>query len=176
MIRRSLLLVALGLALDACSMAKHGQTNTDPTKITCEEFLAMSDTVQPRAIAWLDGYDHGKLKEEDVGEVAVDRQTAVLVAACKEEPKKTLWEKIRGHFPGGSKKVKPTKMTCAEYSALSESEKPEVAYWLEGYDKAKGINQGVGAQVDLERDVAVVVELCKPAPQESLWSKIKGKF
>jgi len=149
----------------------------DPTKMTCEEFLGLSDSVQPRAVAYLDGYSKaGKLKEEDIGEVDVDRQLAVLVVACKEDPKKTLWERFRSHLPGGKKKVKPVKMTCEDYMALSETERPEVDYFAEGYIKGTKTQEGVAGEVDLDRDTAVIYELCKPTPKESLWAKLKKKF
>lgn len=129
--------------------------------------------MQPRAVAWLDGYSKGgKLKDEDVAEIDVDRQMAVLVVACKEEPKKTLWDKMRSHLPGG-KKVKPVKMTCQEFVDLDETDRPELVYWIDGYNKAKRVQEGAAGEVDLQRDVGVVVVDCKQAPKESLWTRIK---
>jgi hypothetical protein len=143
----------------------------NPTKMTCEEFLALGESIQPRAVAYLDGYSkRGKLKEEDVAEVDVDRQMAVLVVACKEDPKKTLWDKVRAHLPGG-KKVKPTKMVCQDYVAMDETDRPELVYWASGYHK--GVKETDAGEVDLESDVAVVYEECKAAPKESFWSKVK---
>ena len=145
-----------------------------PTKMTCEEFLALGDSVKPAAVAYVDGYSKaGKLKEEDIGEVDVDREVEVLVVACKQDPKKTLWDKIRDHLPGGKRKVKPAKMTCQEFVDLDESVRPEAVYWAEGYNKASKVKTDDVGEVDLERDVAVVYEECKQAPKESLWAKIK---
>jgi len=145
-----------------------------PTKMTCEEFLALGDSVKPAAVAYLDGYSKaGKLEEENIGEVDVDREVAVLVVACKQEPKKTLWDKIRDHLPGGKRKVKPTKMTCQEFVDLDQTVRPEAVYWAEGYDKAKKAKADELGEVDLERDVAVIYEECKQAPSESVWAKIK---
>ena len=181
--RTALLVTALAAVTVSCSTASHsGQTaaktvTVDPVKMTCAEFVALGDTLRPRAVAWLNGYDTaGRLQDQDVGEVDVDRQMAVLVVSCQQDPKQTLWEKLRGHFPGGSKKVRPTKMTCEDFSELSVSEKPEVAYWLDGYDKAAGVQENAVDQVDLQRDVAVIVQVCKDAPKESLWAKIKSHF
>ena len=172
MTRISLLVVSLAIAVAFGATPAHAK-KVNPVKMTCEEFLALSDSVQPRAVAWLDGYSKGgKLKEEDVGEVDVDRQMAVLVVSCKEDPKKTLWEKIRGHLPGG-RKVKPTKMTCEDYVALGEKTRPELVYWADGYDKAKKVKESDVGEVDLERDTAVIYEECKQAPKESLWARIK---
>jgi acid stress chaperone HdeA len=95
--------------------------------------------------------------------------------ACKQDPKKTLWDKIRAHLPGG-KKVKPAKMTCQEYVDLSETERPELVYWAQGYEKGpKGakVQEDAVGEVDLDRDVAVILKECKQAPKVSLWAKIK---
>ena len=137
-------------------------------------FLGLSDSVKPQAVAYLDGYTKGgKLKEEDIAEVDVDREVAVLVVACTEEPKKTLWEKIRDRIPVGRRKVKPSKMTCQEFVDLDASIRPEVVAWGVGYNKSTKVKMGAADEVDLERDVAVVYEECKQAPKESLWAKIK---
>jgi len=91
-----------------------------PTKMTCEEFLALGDDVKPAAVAYLDGYSKaGKIKEEDIGEVDVDREIAVLVVACKQDPKKTLWDKIRDHLPGGKRQVKPSATSGRERSSTT---------------------------------------------------------
>lgn len=171
---KSLLLAALAVGVASSVVPAEAKRKADPTKMTCEEFLAVGESVQPRIVAWLDGYSKGgKLKEEDVGEVDVDRQMAVLVVACKEDPKKNLWDKIRDRLPGGRKKVKPTKMTCQEFVELEQTVQPELVYWADGYDKARKVKEGVVGEVDLERDVAVVVVDCKPAPKESLWARMK---
>ena len=149
----------------------------DLPKMTCEEFLALGESLQPRAVAWLDGYSKGgKLKEEDVGEVDIDRETAVLVVSCKEDPKKTLWQKIEEKMPGGAKRVKPVKMTCEDYVALSESEQPELYYFAKGYNRGSKTKEDVSGEVDLEKDTAVVVQECKQAPKESFWAKVKKHF
>jgi hypothetical protein len=150
--------------------------NVQPPKMTCEEFLSLDDDAQARTVAWADGYDKGgRIDEEDVGEVDVDREMAVLVVACKEDPKKSFWDKVRAHLPGG-KKVKPVKMTCQEFIDMDESVRPELVYWADGYNKAKKMKEGVAGEVDLEQDVAVVYEECKQAPKESVWAKIKQHF
>ena len=167
-------LAALVLSSLAASVPPADAKTVKPTKMTCEEFLALGDSVKPAAVAYLDGYSKaGKLKDEDIGEVDVDREVAVLVVACKEDPKKTLWDKIRDHLPGGKRKIKPTKMTCQEFVDLDERVRPEAVYWAEGYNKATKVKTDEVGEVDLERDVAVVYEECKPAPKESFWSKIK---
>ena len=168
-----LVAIALGVAIGGSAQAKKHNL----PKMTCEEFVALGDKLQPRAVAWLDGYSKGgKVKEQDIGEVDIDRETEVLVVSCKQDPKKTLWEKIQEKMPGGSKKVKPVTMTCADYVALSESERPELYYFAKGYNRGSKTKEDVSGEVDLEKDVAVVVQECKQAPKESFWSKVKKHF
>ncbi|MDX2168616.1 MAG: HdeA/HdeB family chaperone [Deltaproteobacteria bacterium] len=175
--RTTLCGVALALAGCASHAKSAGSKPIDPTRLTCEEFVSLDESVQPRAIAWLEGYDRARrVTDEAVGEIEVDRQTDVVVLACKENPKVTLWDKIKAHFPGGSKKVAPTKLLCADYTSLSEDEQGEVAYWIDGYNRAKRVDAAAVQQVDFERDTAVIVQVCKDAPKESLWAKMKSHF
>jgi hypothetical protein len=146
----------------------------DATKMTCEEFAAQTPESQTRIAAFLDGYSKRGTKEEALADVDIDRVLDVLVVSCKQDPKATLWDKIKAHMPGGKKKVKPVKMTCQEFMALGSSEQPEVAYWLDGYGRKAG-DQAMG-EVDLDRDMAVLVQECKPTPKASLWSRIKSKL
>jgi hypothetical protein len=159
---------AIALAVPAAQAAKK-----DATKITCEEFAEQSPEGQARITAFLDGYSKRGKKIEDIGTIDVQRQLDVLVVSCKETPKATLWDKIKAHMPGGKKKVNP-KMTCEEFLALGSSVQPEVAYWLDGYNRKENVVDA--GQVDLERDMAVLVQECKPAPKESLWKRIKAKL
>src|SRR5437867_13164106 len=62
-----------------------------PTKMTCEEFLALGDSVKPAAVACLAGYSKGGEREaENIGEVDVDREVAVLVVCGKQKRRKAL--------------------------------------------------------------------------------------
>ena len=164
--------VAVLGASGAAQAKKH-----DLTKMTCEEFLDLGENLRPRAVAWLDGYSKGgKVKEEDVGEVDVDRQIDLLIVSCKEDPKKTLWEKVEAKLPGGAKRVKPVKMTCEEYVGLSAQARPELYYFAKGYNRGSKTKEDVSGEVDLEKDVAVVVQDCKQAPKASFWARVKKHF
>jgi len=163
------LLAGLALAPAAASAKK-----VNAAKVTCEEFLAMRSDVQPRLVAYLDGRAKSGQKVEAVGEVDVQRDMSVLVVACQQEPKATIWDKVKAKLPVGKKKAKPVAMTCEEYVALDKESQPEVAYFLAGYHK----NTEVAAvdEVDLETDTAVVLVDCKPTPKASLWEKLKKHF
>jgi hypothetical protein len=174
MLRSAVIVSAVAIAIAAFAPTAGAKT-VNPPKMTCEEFLALDEDIQPRAVAWLDGYSAaGKLKEQDVGEVEVDRQTEDLVVVCKQDPKVTFWDKLKAHFPGGKKKIKPTKMTCDEFVAVDDTVKPEAVYWAEGYNA--GVKQEVAGQIDFERDINVVIVDCKQAPKEPFWTKVKKFF
>jgi hypothetical protein len=171
--RTSILLVlalVAGFALPAAAKKKNAP------KMTCEEFAASTPEAQTRAAAYLDGYTKGGTEVTADDEVEVDRQLDMLVVSCTQEPKASLWDKLKAKMPGGKKKVKPVAMTCEEFLALSSDVQPEVAYWLAGYNAAKHKEVAAAGEVDLETDTAVLIEECKPAPKESLWDRIKKKF
>jgi acid stress chaperone HdeA len=161
----------------------------DPTRMTCEEFVALSVEAKPRVVAWLEGYSEaGKAVREEVVAVPVEPDVATVVASCTETPKQSLWDKIRAKLPFSKKTVSdPTKMTCDEFVGLGKEIQPVVAYWLDGYTEGGGSGKTKGAKAGnaetaavpalvVDRDVLVVVDECRAAPKESLWDKIKKKF
>ncbi len=163
-------------AICLVAAASPAEAKKDPTKITCEEFAAQSSEGRTRITAFLDGYSKRGKKVEEVGEVDVQRELDVLVVSCVQSPKVTFWDKVKMKLPGGKKKLKPVEMTCEEYLALSSDVQPEVAYWLDGYNRKTGTEVEAAGEVDLERDVAVLVESCKPTPKAPLWQRVKEKF
>jgi len=160
------------LALGANAEAKKVNALT----MTCEEFAAQTPESQTRITAFVDGYSKKGVAEEAVGEVDVKRVLDVAVIGCVEEPKATFWDKVKAKLPFGSKKVKPVAMTCEEFLSLGKDVQPEVAYFLDGYSRKDKTDVAMAGEIDLERDTAVFVEICKPAPKESLWAKIKSKL
>jgi HdeA/HdeB family len=170
---RMLLIVVAAVAMAGVT-AEAGQ-KVDLTKATCQDFLGMSDDIQPRAVAWLDGYTKGgSVKEDAIGEVDVDRETTTLVMTCKQNPKKSLWDVVKAHLPGGKKKVKPTEMTCQDYVDLTEgTAQPELLFFTDGYDLGAKPGTVTAREVDLQKNVDVVVQDCKQAPKESFWKRVK---
>jgi len=171
---RSWMFVGLVSAFALAAASPAHAKKVKPAKLTCEEFVGLADDVQPEVVSWLDGYTKGGKPETAVGEVEVEREIAVLAVACKETPNESLLTKIEKHLPGGKQRVKPTQMSCGEYLALESDRQPEVAAWLQGYGYGGAAN--VEAELDVEQDVVVWVEECKPAPKESIWSRVKKKL
>ena len=163
--------VAFQLGLVGVALAK----KADPTKMTCEEYLSLSESQRPVAAAFLEGWSKGK-KQVDIGEVGLDRDVTTLIVSCKETPKESLWRRFEKHVPVLKKHVKPIEMQCEDFVGLESDIQPELYYYLDGYDRAKRTQTDVAGEVDLEQDYAVFVQVCKQAPKESLWTKIKAHF
>lgn len=174
--KRFVLAISIPALCLVAAAAPAAAKKKDPTKITCEEFAAQTPEGQSRITAFLDGYSKRGKKVEEVGDVDVQRQLDVLVVSCVQSPKATFWDKVKMKLPGGKKKLKPVEMTCEDFLALGSDVQPEVAYWLDGYNRKTGTDVAAAGEVDLERDMAVLVQECKPAPKASLWERLKGKL
>jgi acid stress chaperone HdeA len=75
-----------------------------------------------------------------------------------------------------TKKIKPETLTCEEFLALGEDERPRVVYWIDGYtNSGKLAAEGIGVET-FKRPIAVIVDECKKTPKETLWQKIKSYF
>jgi len=185
-------ILTIGALVIGVAATVHGATGkkVDPTKMTCAEFVALTEEAQPRVVAWLDGYSSGAKAKPEAVPVVVKREIAHIVEECTETPKQSLWDKIRGKLPGGKKTVaNPAKMTCEEFVALEKPAQPEVAYWMDGYNEGaqkgqpetKGAKAADGeatgaADVALDADVVAVVEECRVEPKQALSDEIKKKF
>jgi len=67
--------------------------------MSCEEFLAVEDVVQPKLVYWAAGFNKdGGATDSVVDITETDRIVPVLVKECKEAPKLTLWQKIKKYF------------------------------------------------------------------------------
>lgn len=180
-------MIAALLALSALP-ATATEERVDPTKMTCEAFVALPAAEQSRVLTWLDGYARAG-KPATAVPVAIRRQVAILRAACSEAPKQALAQRVRATFTAGSKRTvrDPAKMTCAEFAKLDREIQSEVAYWLDGYNQ--GAEQGgletagtkseggIGAPlVALDRDIVPIANACREALEHPLWEKIKGKL
>jgi len=167
--------VSVGLALQLVVVGGAAAKKADPTKMTCDEYLSMSESERPAAAAFLEGWSHGK-KHVDIGLVGVDRDVTTLVVSCKETPKESLWRRFEKHVPVLKKHLKPIEMKCEDFVGLESDVQPELYYYLDGYDRATRTQTDVAGEIDLEQDYATFVQVCKQAPKESLWAKIKARF
>jgi acid stress chaperone HdeA len=67
------------------------------------------------------------------------------------------------------------KMTCEDFLGFEDSFKPKVVYWAVAYGQG-GKPESAGINVEgTEKIVPVVIEVCKKAPKESFWEKVKAE-
>jgi len=78
---------------------------SDPTKMTCEEYVALDKEIQPQVANWLQGYTEAGKSEKSgtagagaIEPVVLERDVVSVVAECGEAPKKSLWDKIKEKF------------------------------------------------------------------------------
>jgi acid stress chaperone HdeA len=176
------------LAAMACAPAVATEERVDPTKMTCEAFVALTEEAQPRVLAWLDGYSRAGRPPSAVP-VALREDAAIIRSACRQTPKQSVRQKMRAQPPGGKETVPdPARMTCAEFLGLAADVQPEVVYWLDGYNagaeqggaetagtKGGGVT-GTPVLVALDHDVAFMVKDCRETPTLSLWETTKSKL
>jgi hypothetical protein len=68
---------------------------------------------------------------------------------------------------------KPGEMTCEEFVALADIDKPKIVYWAEGFNKKGKPHDAVVDLADTDKVVPVLVSECMKAPKESLSTAIQ---
>ena len=65
-------------------------------KMTCEDFLAVEDTIKPKVVFWAVAYAKGGKPEAAVLDVeGTDKITPLLIEDCKATPKESFWQKVK---------------------------------------------------------------------------------
>lgn len=65
-------------------------------------------------------------------------------------------------------------ITCEEFLALNPNDQQRTAYWVDGYQEAKGeAAVGTVAFDKFGQPIGALVEDCKATPKETLWQKLK---
>jgi hypothetical protein len=74
-----------------------------------------------------------------------------------------------------TKKQQVDRVTCEEFLALDPQNQQRIAYWVDGYQIAKGeSNVGTVAFDKFERPMAMLVDDCRATPKATLWQKVKS--
>jgi hypothetical protein len=69
---------------------------------------------------------------------------------------------------------KPSEMTCQDFVALADVEKPKIIYWAEGFNKnGKPIDSAVDV-AETDKVVPVIVTECMKTPKESLSTAVQA--
>jgi hypothetical protein len=127
----------------------------------------MLPAVQARRNAFtgdLRAVDNAAAGEWDSTKARLDKEWADLKAAT---------DKVASAAMTGGAAYKPGEMTCEDFVALADVEKPKVIYWAEGFDK-KG--KAVDSTVDVtetDKMVPVIVSDCMKSPKEPLVKAIQ---
>ena len=65
-------------------------------------------------------------------------------------------------------------ITCEEFLALDPDDQQRIAYWVDGYEEAKGeAAVGTVAFDKFGNPIGALVEDCRVTPKETLWQKLK---
>jgi hypothetical protein len=73
-----------------------------------------------------------------------------------------------------SKGKKVDKITCEEFLAMNPDDQQRIAYWVDGYQVAKGeAAVGTVAFDKFGQPIGALVDDCKATPKETLWQKLK---
>jgi len=79
-----------------------------------------------------------------------------------------------GPIGAAAKQKQVDQITCDEFLALDPDDQQRIAYWIDGYQAAKG--EAVVGAVAFDKfgqPVGALVEDCKATPKETLWEKLK---
>jgi acid stress chaperone HdeA len=84
---------------------------------------------------------------------------------------------LSGAFAQTSAAKKPLgKMTCDDFLGIEESFKPKVVYWAVAYGKG-GKPESAGIDIEgTEKIIPAIIDVCKKAPKESFWQKLKAEI
>lgn len=93
-----------GVLLSATMLSPVVAATHKPATMTCEEFVALDDVVQPKVVYWNEGFINNKGKPVDavVDIEATDQLIPVLITECQKTPKAVLKEKLKA-VKGGKK-------------------------------------------------------------------------
>ena len=79
-----------------------------------------------------------------------------------------------GPVGAASKNKQVDRITCEEFLALNPDDQQRIAYWVDGYQVAKG--EAVVGSVAFDKfgqPIGALVDDCKATPKETLWQKLK---
>ncbi|MDD2737645.1 MAG: HdeA/HdeB family chaperone [Methylomonas lenta] len=89
--------ILAGLLLSATMNSPVLAAQHKPATMTCEEFLAVDDVVQPKVVYWNDGFidNEGKWVDPVVDIEETDQLIPVLITECQKNPKVSMKEKLK---------------------------------------------------------------------------------
>ena len=96
----SLLVGSLALAADKPAAHK------PLAKMTCEDFVGLDETFQPKAVYWAAAYAKGGKPEAAVLDVdGIESAIPFIAEECQKAPKASFWEKVKAEVKKLEKKM-----------------------------------------------------------------------
>jgi acid stress chaperone HdeA len=69
------------------------------SKMTCEDFVGLDETFQPKAVYWAVAYGkHGEPDAEAVDVEGIETVIPFVVQECKKTPKESFWQKVKAEW------------------------------------------------------------------------------
>lgn len=82
---------------------------------------------------------------------------------------------LAGTPPALAKSKQVDQITCEEFLALNESDRNKIAFWVDGYETAKGeAAVGTVAFDKFGQPLGALIDECQKTPKETLWEKLKS--
>jgi LysM repeat protein len=80
--------------------ASHAAATKKPlAKMTCEDFVGLDESFQPKAVYWAVAYgSKGQPEAEDAQVDGIETLTPVVVQECKKAPKESFWQKVKAEW------------------------------------------------------------------------------
>ncbi|WP_341312058.1 HdeA/HdeB family chaperone [Paraburkholderia sp. IMGN_8] len=75
-----------------------------------------------------------------------------------------------------NKEMKPAKMKCEDFIAMDDVYKPQMVYWMDGYNNKGKLQSEDVVVVGQEETVTALIEECKKTPKQSFAKKVKSFF
>ena len=91
-----------GLALAADKPATHKPL----AKMTCEDFIGLDETFQPKVVYWAAAYAKGDKPEAAVLDVdGIESAVPFIAQECQKAPKASFWETVKAEIKKTEKKL-----------------------------------------------------------------------
>ncbi len=81
------------------SAAHHAAAKKPLAKMTCEDFVALDESFQPKAVYWAVAYGKGGKPEAEAVDVeGVESVVPVVIQECQKAPKESFWQKVEAEW------------------------------------------------------------------------------
>jgi hypothetical protein len=169
------------LLLGAISLAADTLNEIDATKVYCAQFRELGANRQNRILAFLQGYAHRELADDQVGSVPIAAGLPRVLDACEHDPTAPVWAKVQQVAPGkntGDRREAgftrpPTELTCESYLKLNRDHRRWTVYWLDGYSRKPDPNDANLSVVALKRNAEDFAASFCTKRQQRLWWAIE---